>query len=529
MSEQAIDLRSTWATLRRRAGLLVLAASVGAAGGAGAAYLRPATFSSTSIVLLPSAPPGSANAATSHSIDTQVQIAMSEAVLGPAGQAISPQLTPSQVRARVKVESSTTDVLTINAAGMTAREAEALSSAVATAEIDYLEAAASSLADNTQSALAQRAKSLNQSLTAVSEEIKKTQSRISQESAASPAGKADATALAALTAQQANLVLQLDQIEKSQSEAGQPTDGASSAATIIQKASPAKRTPLALRFALFPAVGAAFDLLLACTILLVRGRRERTRRSRDEIADAVGIPVVASIQSHAPRSAAGWTAMLKGYTPDNVEMWTLRQLLRLVMPGHPGSLAESKEEAEGTPHVLVLTLAGDLQALAFGPQLASFAASTGLRTRLIAAQTHDSGDALWAACAGVSHAEQLRPGLSVQTRAQAGATGDLAVDLAVMDRVRPVLHVHGSDPVVTLLAVTAATATAEELARAALAADDAGESIDRIVVIDPDPLDRTTGRLAPAGRAQLASLPSLMTGSEIAGEATALEARRRLR
>jgi hypothetical protein len=98
-----------------------------------------------------------------------------------------------------------------------------------------------------------------------------------------------------------------------------------------------------------------------------------------------------------------------------------------------------------------------------------------------------------------------------------------------MDRVRPVLHVHGSDPVVTLLAVTAATATAEELARAALAADDAGESIDRIVVIDPDPLDRTTGRLAPAERAQLASLPSLMTGSEIAGEATALEARRRLR
>jgi hypothetical protein len=77
--------------------------------------------------------------------------------------------------------------------------------------------------------------------------------------------------------------------------------------------------------------------------------------------------------------------------------------------------------------------------------------------------------------------------------------------------------------------VTSGTATAEDLARVALAADDAGHPISRIVVVDPDPLDRTTGRLLPTERAQHVALPSLMTGSPTASEATTLEPRRRFR
>jgi hypothetical protein len=82
---------------------------------------------------------------------------------------------------------------------------------------------------------------------------------------------------------------------------------------------------------------------------------------------------------------------------------------------------------------------------------------------------------------------------------------------------------------VTLLAVTAGAATADDLARVALAADDTGHPIARIVVVDPDPLDRTTGRLLPSERAHQVPLPSLMTGSAPTGEATALDKRRRQR
>ena len=51
-------------------------------------------------------------------------------------------------------------------------------------------------------------------------------------------------------------------------------------------------------------------------------------RSRDQIADAIGIPVVASIRSRASRSVAGWTSLLQKYAPGTVETWTLRQLVR---------------------------------------------------------------------------------------------------------------------------------------------------------------------------------------------------------
>lgn len=529
MSEQVVDLRSTWAILRRRTGILVVAAALGAGVGAATAYVQPAAYTSTSVVLLPSAPPGSSNAASSHSIDTQVAIAQSQAVLGPAGQMVTPSLSSQQVARLVTVEAPTTDVLNITATRMTPARAEALANAIAEAELQYLKNAANALSNDKKSALNERASTLKGSLASVNSEIKAAQSRIGSEPASSAVGRADAAALAELTAQQANLVLQLDQIDKESAGAGSGDAQAAASATVIQQASPAVRTPLVLQMALAALAGAGLDLILAAGIIVVAGRRERSLRSRDEIADAVGIPVLASLRSRAPKSVAAWTTLLGAYSPDNVEMWTLRQMLRMVTPGHPGSLVTAPQDSQQATHVVVITLAGDLRALAVGVQLASFAASTGMRTRLVTAQTHDSGDRLWAACAGVPTEGQPRPGLTVETRPGGRATGDLSVDLVVIDRVRPVVHLPRVGRSAVLLAVTAAEATADELARVALAADDAGRPIDRLVVVDADPLDRTTGRLAPAERAQHVVLPSHMTGSEVVGEATALESRRRLR
>lgn len=512
MSEQIIDLKSVWAILRRHLGLLFTVALLGAVAGGALGYRLPPTYSSQSIVLLPVVAQGSTSIG-SHSMDTQVQIAQSEAVLGPAGRAVNPPLSADQVARRVEIAAPTTAVMDITASGPTAAAATALADAVAKAEIDYLQAAASSLGDEARRVLAGRSSTLKDSLAAVNSEIAKTQARLAGESANSPAGKADAAALADLTAQQAKTVLEIDQISKEASSAqtsdGQPT----SSASVIQKASPGATMPLPLRMALVAGAGAGALLLLTGLLLVLRGRRETALRSRDEIADAVGIPVVASLQTRPPRSVAGWTSLLASYAPDSVEMWTLRQLMRVVTPGTPVSIAGERQDPPQAARVVILTLAGDDGALAVGPQFASLAASTGTVTQLVAAQHHETANGFWAACASLPAHSQPRPGLSVDTHRDVRPDAQLVVYLAVTGRQRPEVDLADVDHAVTLLAVSSGAATPDELAKVALAADRSGHPIDRIVVVDADPLDRTTGRLLPTERAQQVPLPSLMTGS----------------
>ncbi len=514
MSEQIVDLRSTWAILRRHGRVLVVAAAVGALAGGAVAYFLPGDYSSTSVVLFPPSPPDSA----AHDIETQVQIALSDVVLGQAAESVRPRLSAETVAERVEILTPTTDVLRITAKGVSPAQAEALAGAIASADVSYLRDAANELSQYQRAALADRAATLKQSLAGVTSELKKTSDRLRTERPKSAAAKADAAALAALTAQQADIVLQLDQIKNetiasSQPQSGQPGGGAS----VIQPASPAVRMPVVARVALYAGLGAAVALLVTGIVVALRGRRESTLRSRDEFADAIGVPVVASLHSRAPRSVSGWTSLLQSYAPDSVEIWALRQLLRLVTPGAPGSMPGVSENAPGPTTVVVMTMSDDLPALAVGPQFASFAASTGAAIQLVRAQQpHESTNALAAACSRLKKDAQPRPGLSVGSSVDVRYTGDLIVRLAVLSRQRPDIHLDGADDAVILLAVTPGAATADDLARVAIAADDAGHPITGIVVANPDSLDRTTGRLLPTERAHHVPLPSLMTGTTIA-------------
>jgi hypothetical protein len=512
---------------RRRAGWLVLAAVIGAVDGGLAVSLRPPVYSSSSKVLLPAVVPGSSVAVPTHDILTQVRVAMSETVLGPAGRAVTPKLSAKQVADRVTVQAETSELLTIIAKGPTPASAEALSGAVAQAELAYLETAANAVDDRSQAALTDRLRTMEDSLDAVKAELRKTAGRIKSELAISAQGKADAAALAQLTAQQANLVLQIDKVkdDASSRSAGRP----GSAATLIEPPSAAVTTSLVLGYAAFGLGGAVAGALLAWLVLLALARRERAVRTRDEIADAIGIPVVASIHSRAPRSVGGWTSLLKSYAPHSVEMWSLRQLVRLVTPGHPGSLADDRGGDDAAAAVVVVTLSGDWRALAIGPQLASFAASAGLATRLVSSgATHESANALRAACAALAPNEEPRPKLWGDGHEKQEQPADLIVHLAVVDRQHPNVTL-GVGPAVVLLAVTAGAATAEDLARVALAGDDAGQQIARVIVVDPDPMDRTTGRLLPSERAAQIPIPSLMTGAPITSSAVARPTRGRSR
>ena len=123
----------------------------------------------------------------------------------------------------------------------------------------------------------------------------------------------------------------------------------------------------------------------------------------------------------------------------------------------------------------------------------------------MAAQKHEAAAVLWAACAAFEQGEGTRAGLSVDTHPREGQKGDLTVVLAVVDRQQPRI-VDMPKASVVLLALSAGSATAEQLARVAVAVDDADGRIAGIVVTDPDTLDRTTGRFLqlrprPAGTA----------------------------
>ena len=77
-------------------------------------------------------------------------------------------------------------------------------------------------------------------------------------------------------------------------------------------------------WALVGGLGALIGVIVALAI----GRNDRRLRERDEIANSVGIPVLASVPVAHPSAAAGWTSLLEDYKPASVHAWQLRAALQ---------------------------------------------------------------------------------------------------------------------------------------------------------------------------------------------------------
>jgi hypothetical protein len=102
---------------------------------------------------------------------------------------------------------------------------------------------------------------------------------------------------------------------------------------------------------------------------------------------------------------------------------------------------------------------------------------------------------------------------------------DLTIVVAVVDRGEPTLQ-DVAATAVTALAISPGVGTREDLARLAVAVDDADRRIDGLVIADPDSTDWTTGRRTLDERARHVPLPVRMTGissmpgSEVEREST---------
>jgi hypothetical protein len=463
-------------------------------------------YASSSLVLLPTraADPNQ----MAELVKTDLKIVTSDSVLGPAARSLRPPMSVEELARHVDVTAATSLVLEIQGSAAQPERAEEISAAVANANVAYVAGSLSSLSNAMRAELSSREAELRGALDNIKDQIQVTTARLRNEDPRGQRGRSDATALAQLTAQQGKLVLQLQAIG-SQTEAVQPSGSAS----VIQEPSPAARPGLVTRLLGAMVLGALVAMLIVGAVVTVLTRRDPRLYFRDDIADAVGSPVIASVRTRAAILVADWISLLHDYAPATIDAWAWRRALRqLGFSDLTGTEEGSRTRVTHPRSITVITLSNDVRGLATGPELAAFAASAGVRTHLVAAQRHQTAAALWAACSRLEEGQEAPPGLSVGTRLEHEPQVDLRVQLVVLDRLEPKLLDFSTGSVV-VLALSAGSADAEDLARVAVTVDEAGERIHGVVVADADHLDRTTGRLLQHDRLRQMPLPTRLTGA----------------
>jgi capsular polysaccharide biosynthesis protein len=251
-------------------------------------------------------------------------------------------------------------------------------------------------------------------------------------------------------------------------------------------------------------LGLIGGLLVGVIISLVLSQRDRRLRQRDEIANAIGIPVIASVPVARPSDAAGWTKILDDYEPGVLNAWRLRRALQ-----HLDLLGTGN----GAASLTVLSLSSDPGALAMGPELAAFAASIGIPTNLVVGPQQDPNvtATLQTACEVNGSADRRSSNLlttvSEDGRPHPRVRAALTVVVIVVDPRSPEMP-RITPTRVTTLAVSAGKSTAEQLARVAVAAAASGREISGIFVANPESSDRTTGRVPYLPRSVQRRLPS---------------------
>jgi capsular polysaccharide biosynthesis protein len=279
----------------------------------------------------------------------------------------------------------------------------------------------------------------------------------------------------------------------------------------------------AVTYTIFALLGALFGAIIGIIIALAVDRSDRRLRSRDEIANSIGVPVLASFPVGHPSDPGGWTRLLENYKPGAMHALQLRKALQQLEMAAEVNFGRSS----GRRSFTVLSLSTDPGALALGPQLATFAAAQGIHTTLIVAQQDAAVTAsLRTACAGPPASPKWPGNLrvlvsdgDVERAVNADPEGDagvqwdatLAVIVGVVDGRNPQIP-DTMRTATTLLGVSAGVATADQLARVAVSADSGGREITGILVSDPDSADATTGRLPHLGRRAGRRPPTRVTG-----------------
>jgi capsular polysaccharide biosynthesis protein len=146
MSKPASDLRRSLRVIRRYGILVGITATVSLLVGAATAAVSPVMVTSTALVILPQAGQNAAAAADGEPgpfTATQEVIAGSNPVLSGALPHVRPAMSLTGLRHDIQIRSLAPYVISVNARGKTAGDAEATANAVARSYIQYIGSASS--------------------------------------------------------------------------------------------------------------------------------------------------------------------------------------------------------------------------------------------------------------------------------------------------------------------------------------------------------------------------------------------------
>jgi capsular polysaccharide biosynthesis protein len=442
MSQETLDLRRALRIIRRYKLLMGVVVALGIIAGGAYAALKPATVTSTALVLLSQSgqaaqagAQAAANGGPNPWTTTQLVIAQSNPVLIGALPHIRPAMSIDQLRKNVQVGTETSYILSISFTAKTGADAAADANAIAASYIAYIGSPSNSVGE--------------------------VQAQILQK---------------ATTGTGAGLV---------------------------------KRVVIYAAFAL---IGAVLGAAIGAVIALAIGRSDKRLRQRDEIANSIGVPVLASFPVGHPSNPGEWTRLLKDYKPGALHALQLHKTLQQLEMAAGVNFGRRNSRWSFT----VLSLSSDPGALALGPQLAAFGASQGIPTALVVALQPGATvtAALQTACAAPPTSSEWPAHLRVlvtDSEVEEQPDAELTVVVGVVDGRNPQVP-DMMRTTATLLGVSAGAATADQLARAAVTAVSGGREITGILVADPDSDDATTGRVPQLGRRGQRTMPTRMTG-----------------
>ncbi|MGH9088735.1 MAG: Wzz/FepE/Etk N-terminal domain-containing protein [Acidimicrobiales bacterium] len=489
MSEQVLDVKESAQLVRRF--WRVVAAFVVAGVAAAAAYVVFALphYQASSLVLLPT----SSNAATApvtRSVTTEGRIATSAAVLVPAGHAVDASLSLHALQSRVSTIDAANSVLTITADGPTRREAKALANAVATQLVQFLATSGSTANANVLGALHGESRQLDGQIANVQKELSAAQARQTSDAGTASDARQDAGLVGKLTSEASSLDLQLNSVKSQISQAGLAQVAANQGTEVIQRATTA--TPPSKSAVVVPVgLGVIGGLLVGSVVVLAWRRRDPRLRTRDGLAETLGVPVLASLPVPARRAAGDWASLFERYQSSPLEQWSVRRALREIGAG------------EGSwPMLTVVAFADDAGGLAQSAHVALASAASGTETAFSVVAPDDAVPALRAACARFEDEDRSpRPGLVLGSGSRTdGPVVDLVVTTLVIAGQPKTIPPTGAPGAPVILSVSAGYATAQQLAGVAVAAADAGQPIKGILVANPTSSDHTVGRYADAWR-----------------------------
>jgi capsular polysaccharide biosynthesis protein len=279
-------------------------------------------------------------------------------------------------------------------------------------------------------------------------------------------------------------------------------------------------------------LGGLAGLLIGFVVALAIGRNDRRLKQRDEIANSIGIPVLASVPAARPTSATGWTRLFESYKPTARHSWQLLTALEQLGMDRPSFGRPGNDEGGSSRYdsaafyqrdgggfsLAVVSLSTDPGALALGPQLAVFAASQGIATSLVIGpqQATAATASLRIACSaqlpeGSRHRGLLRVTAYEEGRIDQRPETAFVIVVAVLDSRAPEMPATMRTNA-TVMGVSAGVATAEQLARTAVVASANGLEITGILVANPLETDQTTGRIPRLPRPTRPRLPNRLRG-----------------